>query len=1082
MKLKQSVFVATLGIVAAVLIAGDLVSLWGSTFKPLFSIRIELNRRSWSVADLAFEHVIIDDDPLAAQKITDIEIVDIDGDGKLDVWVPGEGNPSDYQMAWYKAPDWQRFPIARGDYGSGGWGDIDGDGDMDLAVNHSGHFVWFENIGNLEQPDWSEHEVTGQFTSDTTKFADFNADGYLDMICLTFGSEVYYLPGPVDLESGGWTLYKLGQSSARRAGGTLADIDRDGDLDVLWGNGWLENPGNPTQTPWTDRTIDSDWPKEAQGIVADLDGDGRPDVVLSGEESGAGVAWYRAPVNPKTGIWTKNVVVSSGYQGVHSLQLADFDADGDLDVFAAEMHQGNDPDKVAIFENVDISSNTWTEHIIATTGSHKAKVGDLDGDGDLDIVGKNWNNDQYPLRVEMWKNNVTPKLSLDDWQRHIIDPDKPWRTVSINSADMDGDGQKDIITGGWWYKSPNSLDGTWVRHTIGSPLNNMAAVHDFDDDGDMDVLGTQGQGSDANADFAWARNDGSGVCTILTNVPSGDGDFLQGVAVDRFQGSNIEVALAWHSTNSIQVLTVPSNPSGGMWDLRTIYTSGDKTKGIASGDIDRDGDIDLIVGDMDESTPGLEWLRNDTGSWTPFTLANVGPGAHRIRLIDINGDSRLDAVVGFYVDRPGYLAWYEQGGSATSLWTEHIIANASEIYGPMSLDVADMDGDGDVDVVVGEHNTSDPSSARLFVYENADGQGAGWTPHLVYTGDEHHQGAQVVDIDDDGDLDIISIGWSHNRVLLYENEALASVDLEPRMWLPVILRSAVTAPPSRPRVIDGLQVLYIFDEGSGTMVNDVSGVGEPLDLTVSDLAAVRWISGALAIDTPAVISSAGAATKVIDAARTNNELTIEAWVSPANTTQGGPARIVALSVDPHPHGANFMLGQEATSYDVRLRTTETDQYGRPSLTTPSGTLSSALTHVVYTRDVSGTTCLYLDGVLLASGSVGGDFSAWSDSYVLALGNEPTGDRPWLGEFHLVAIFDRALSQAEVDQNFHIGPGTISPIWSRIWLPVVLKEFSCSGVIVAYRHTSFWQCMDTLRKKYILESLWQSGRAPWRPWR
>jgi hypothetical protein len=107
----------------------------------------------------------------------------------------------------------------------------------------------------------------------------------------------------------------------------------------------------------------------------------------------------------------------------------------------------------------------------------------------------------------------------------------------------------------------------------------------------------------------------------------------------------------------------------------------------------------------------------------------------------------------------------------------------------MSLDVADMDNDRDVDVVVGEHNLSDPSNARLLVYENVDGQGTSWTPHTVYTGDEHHQGAQVVDIDDDGDLDIISIGWSHNRVLLYENEALACVDLEPRMWLPVILRS-----------------------------------------------------------------------------------------------------------------------------------------------------------------------------------------------------------------------------------------------------------------------------------------------------
>jgi len=140
-------------------------------------------------------------------------------------------------------------------------------------------------------------------------------------------------------------------------------------------------------------------------------------------------------------------------------------------------------------------------------------------------------------------------------------------------------------------------------------------------------------------------------------------------------------------------------------------------------------------------------------------------------------------VVGFEaVSTLGKLAWYEQGSVATSEWTEHEIA---DVIGPMSLDMVDMDSDGDWDVVVGEHNLSDPSSARLYVFENEDGQGGSWSEHVVYTGDEHHDGAQVVDIDGDGYLDILSIGWDHDRVLLYENKAITGGT--PTVWLPLIL-------------------------------------------------------------------------------------------------------------------------------------------------------------------------------------------------------------------------------------------------------------------------------------------------------
>ena len=90
----------------------------------------------------------------------------------------------------------------------------------------------------------------------------------------------------------------------------------------------------------------------------------------------------------------------------------------------------------------------------------------------------------------------------------------------------------------------------------------------------------------------------------------------------------------------------------------------------------------------------------------------------------------------------------------------------------MSLSVADMDRDGDPDLVVGEHNYKEPATAKLIIFENL-GAGKRWRQHVVHTGDEHHDGAVTIDIDSDGDWDIISLGWSHPNVLLYENLAVA---------------------------------------------------------------------------------------------------------------------------------------------------------------------------------------------------------------------------------------------------------------------------------------------------------------------
>ncbi|RMF62199.1 MAG: choice-of-anchor D domain-containing protein, partial [Calditrichaeota bacterium] len=168
-----------------------------------------------------------------------------------------------------------------------------------------------------------------------------------------------------------------------------------------------------------------------------------------------------------------------------------------------------------------------------------------------------------------------------------------------------------------------------------------------------------------------------------------------------------------------------------------------------------------------------------------------------------------------------------------------------------------------------------------------------------------------------------------------------------------------------------------------------------------------------------LIASFFPAAEETEALKLTNAITIEAWVKPLDALQGGPARMVTLSGDPS--NRNFTLGQAGDAYDVRLRTTLTDLNGTPSVASPAGTASPNLMHVVYTRDASGQVKLYIDSVEQTSSAVGGDFSNWDSAYRFALANEFSLDRPWLGEFHLVAIYDRALSPAEIGQNFLAGP-------------------------------------------------------------
>ncbi len=228
------------------------------------------------------------------------------------------------------------------------------------------------------------------------------------------------------------------------------------------------------------------------------------------------------------------------------------------------------------------------------------------------------------------------------------------------------------------------------------------------------------------------------------------------------------------------------------------------------------------------------------------------------------------------------------------------------------------------------------------------------------------------------------------------------------------------------RATRDLQALYDFSSASGPVIKDRSGTGQPIDLRLGNAKGVDRSKGTLKIRRGTLVQSQKPARRLVGAVKRSGEITVEAWIKPADTRQSGPARIVSLSHNST--NRNITLGQDGDTFDVRFRSTRTSNNGIPSLSTGTRSLTTRLTHLIYTRERSGRSRIYLNGKKAAETSIPGDPANWNQDYHLLLGNEGDGTRPWLGSYHLVAVYSRGLSSSEVMANFKAGPseGGVAP--------------------------------------------------------
>jgi hypothetical protein len=376
-------------------------------------------------AEIPFEkHILV---PNGADKWWARSHADVNRDGLLDFFVINN-NAKGGWLGWYETvagygpskkhliaetgPDGGAF--ACGDLASG---DIDNDGDIDvLGPVSPGEWggggkptamYWYEN------PSWKSHRI-GTFPNflKDVDLVDLNKDGKLDIAATCFGVHKMIVFRQDSPDS--WTQAAAVFVKTLHEGQHVGDLDGDGDVDVVSTAFWFENPGGDMTGEWIVRNIDpywntmngSTWEFNATKIFCvDIDKDKMDEVFIScSEKFNDRVAWYDSP-NPRKDGWTMHLVGINPFS--HTLQVGDVDADGDYDVLSGNNRDQGDPNNspVILFLNNGDNLN-WTKQILTTTGAYNSCLGDVEGDGDLDFFRYDGHMGSF---YELWLNNKIKK-------------------------------------------------------------------------------------------------------------------------------------------------------------------------------------------------------------------------------------------------------------------------------------------------------------------------------------------------------------------------------------------------------------------------------------------------------------------------------------------------------------------------------------------------------------------------------------------------------------------------------------------------------------------------------------------------
>jgi len=319
-----------------------------------------------------------------------------------------------------------------------------------------------------------------------------------------------------------------------------------------------------------------------------------------------------------------------------------------------------------------------------------------------------------------------------------------------------------------------SCDISWNKHVIDDAFDYAFGVHafDVDNDGNCDVLGAAEQG-----DFiAWWRNEGGDPITWTKFIIDDNFDGATSVfPVDIDNDLDVDVVGSAGTANEI-ALWINDGEDPITWMKYVIRSDFDFAHEVYCHDLDKDDDIDILGASSDDHQ--IAWWRNDGGTpiiWTEQIISSTFYGAKCARVADLDNDSVLDVIgAAFYADK---ITWWRNCGGEPIVWEEYVIA--SNLDGAHRTEVCDVDFDGDIDVIGAAYFEQESSWWR-----NDGGMPITWTKQVIAS---DFNGACIglpVDIDDDGDIDVVGTAQQDNDVTLFRNDGG-----EPITWTKILIDS-----------------------------------------------------------------------------------------------------------------------------------------------------------------------------------------------------------------------------------------------------------------------------------------------------